>query len=218
MGDLFLNLTPTSYFLVRLFFFLLLGHVLVHAQDDVCANVDCVKGKCVQSSGSIFGYDCECFFGWKKVELGPLIIPACVLPNCTLDLECEGGAPPPPLPPSFDVSNPCNFVWCGDGSCVVNGTGHYCQCNQGSSNLLSNTSLVCLKQCSFGADCSALGFCPPVITEPPNGMLAPPPPSLTPPPPPLPPTKGSGESSNGRRNRGDVNMALLTATILVLAL
>ncbi|EYU21572.1 hypothetical protein MIMGU_mgv1a019236mg, partial [Erythranthe guttata] len=91
---------------------------------------------------------------------------------------------------NYFLSIACNFVWCGDGSCVVNGTGHYCQCNQGSSNLLSNISLVCLKQCSFGADCSALGFGPPVITEPPNGMLTLPPPSQAPPPPPpLPPTK-----------------------------
>ena len=33
---------------------------------------------------------------------------------------------------------------------MANGSsGHTCQCNEGSANLLNKTSLACLKQCKF---------------------------------------------------------------------
>ncbi|EYU21573.1 hypothetical protein MIMGU_mgv1a024131mg, partial [Erythranthe guttata] len=159
---------PTPFLFHLLFFFaVLLVRLPIHAQGDVCANVNCVSGKCVPYNGSILGFDCDCYPGWKKPELLNITFPSCILPNCTLNFGCGNTATPLPPPPPINPFDPCNLVWCGEGSCVVNGTGHYCQCNQGSSNLFSNTSLPCVKQCSFGADCSGLGLGPHTPPPPP---------------------------------------------------
>ncbi|KAI3455380.1 hypothetical protein Pfo_012043 [Paulownia fortunei] len=193
MGGHNLSFTLTPFLLSLFFVFLL--HVPVRAQDDVCTNVDCARGTCVPNQGSILGFDCVCDSGWKKVQLGPLTFPTCTVPNCTLDFQCGNGAPPPPpskLPP-FNLLNPCNLVWCGDGTCVANVAGHYCQCNEGSANLFNLTALACFKQCSFGADCNGLGL----------GPHVPPPPN------------GSDEISKSWRSCDGFNMILLSAIILV---
>jgi hypothetical protein len=41
----------------------------------------------------------------------------------------------------------CNLVWCGDGTCVANGTGHICRCNEDSANLFNMTGFACFKKC-----------------------------------------------------------------------
>lgn len=41
----------------------------------------------------------------------------------------------------------CDHTWCGDGTCVPKGTGHTCQCYQGSENLMNNSELACFRQC-----------------------------------------------------------------------
>eukprot|EP00261_Vitis_vinifera_P023149 XP_010654920.2 PREDICTED: uncharacterized protein LOC104880305 [Vitis vinifera] len=146
-------------------------------QDPMCEFVDCGEGRCIASNG-VLGFDCECNPGWKKIRIGALTFPSCIVPNCTLDLQCgKGVSSPPPnptpaslLPPSFNLLDPCSYVWCGEGRCVANGSsGHTCQCNEGSANLLNKTSLACLKQCNFGAGCTGLGF----------GQHSPPSPSLS---------------------------------------
>ena len=43
----------------------------------------------------------------------------------------------------------CALVWCGDGTCVTNGTGYKCQCNDGSANLLNSQALACFKECKL---------------------------------------------------------------------
>ncbi|KAG6788906.1 hypothetical protein POTOM_004984 [Populus tomentosa] len=168
-----------------LLFFLMAATVSSTLQGDVCALINCGQGTCQASNASLLGFECERSSGWKKIEIGPLTFPSCVIPNCeflslsllsvcvsgwkkiddrlndddksnnqmtvyihagTTDLGCGNGASPPPAasqPPPFNLSNPCNLVWCGDGTCVANGTGHVCQCNEGSSNLLNETDLAC---------------------------------------------------------------------------
>ncbi|CAK7356629.1 unnamed protein product [Dovyalis caffra] len=189
-------------------------------QDDVCATTNCGQGTCKASNTSFPGFDCECNSGWKKMQIGPLTFPPCVVPNCTFDLGCGNGAPPapppPPPPPSppppFNLFDPCNIlVWCGDGTCVPNGSGHICQCNDGSANVLNATDLACFKQCYLGADCNGLVFG--------NSPPPPPPPSSSSAPPrnnairvAAPP--GSTEASKSLRNLCASSMIFLAANFL----
>ncbi|XP_021665302.2 uncharacterized protein LOC110653820 isoform X1 [Hevea brasiliensis] len=170
--------------------------------DGLCGSVFCGLGTC-KSISTWPGFECDCYSGWNKIQIGPLTFPSCLIPNCTIDLQCGNGSPPPPPPsvpsppPSLNLSNPCNLIWCADGSCLPNGRGHTCQCNEGSSNLANNTELPCFEQCYFGADCNSLGFGPPASS------------------PPTPPS-GSSEMSNSLRSVGVLTMILLAATSLAL--
>ncbi|KAJ4718229.1 Neurogenic locus notch protein-like [Melia azedarach] len=171
-------------------------------QDIACAVINCGEGKCMESNTSMLGFDCECNPGWKKIQIGPLTFPSCVLPNCTVDFQCGNGSPPPPPPPApippppINFSDPCALIWCGDGKCASNGIGHTCQCYQGSANLFNNSAFACFKQCSLGADCNGLGL----------GFPAPPPPT------------NSGSPGNAAPSSssklGGLTMILLAATIL----
>ncbi|KAI5602496.1 hypothetical protein BDE02_01G159600 [Populus trichocarpa] len=197
--------------------------LLFMCTGDVCALINCGQGTCKASNASLLGFECECNSGWKKIEIGPLTFPSCVIPNCTIDLGCGNGASPPPAasqPPPFNLSNPCNLVWCGEGTCVANGTGHICQCNEGSSNLRNETDLACFKQCSFGEDC--IGLLLGMLLSPPSVQLPPPPPTPVPPPP--PPSSSASPKTNGPtgstgatsslRNLHASSMILLAATLL----
>ncbi|KAJ6932684.1 hypothetical protein NC651_008195 [Populus alba x Populus x berolinensis] len=150
MNTFKLNFTPISFHL--LLFSLLALTVNGTLQDDVCALINCGEGACKASNASVLGFDCECSSGWKKIQIGPLTFPSCIVPNCTVDFGCGNRAPPPPppppsQPPPFDLLNPCNLVWCGDGTCVANGTGHICQCTEDSANLFNMTGFACFKKC-----------------------------------------------------------------------
>ena len=46
-----------------------------------CAVIDCVQGTC-KGSSSLPGLECECYPGWKAIQIGPLTFPAFVIPNC----------------------------------------------------------------------------------------------------------------------------------------
>ncbi|KAJ6696188.1 NEUROGENIC LOCUS NOTCH-like protein 3-LIKE [Salix koriyanagi] len=178
-------------------------------QDDVCALTNCGEGACKASSASLLGFDCECYSGWKKVQIGPLTFPSCIIPNCTVDFGCGNGAPPPPppsRPPPFDLLNPCNLVWCGDGTCVANGTGHICQCTGDSANLFNLTGLACFKKCYLGADCNGLvlGKSPP----------SPPPPAPTSSATPVLNGTGLFEASNSSKHLSALSLILLAATFL----
>ncbi|CAN6707045.1 unnamed protein product [Malus baccata var. baccata] len=188
--------------------------------DIVCELVHCGQGVCKVSNETLLGFDCECNPGWKKIPIGPFTYPACVIPNCTVNFQCDGSASPPPPPapvvPPPDLSYgfyffifhklnfiwvsayryflssgfwlaswslstmswrmkvmverrarlgieevedlSCEFVWCGDGTCVANGTGHICQCPEGTWNLLDTPELACFKACYLGGDCKSKGF------------------------------------------------------------
>lgn len=61
------------------------GYLLIgfkHVADIVCAAIPCGQGACKASNASILGFECECYPGWKKVQIGPFVFPPCVLPNC----------------------------------------------------------------------------------------------------------------------------------------
>ncbi|KAJ9179106.1 hypothetical protein P3X46_010929 [Hevea brasiliensis] len=166
------------------------------SEDGWCSFVFCGQGTC---KNTILGFECECYAGWSKIQIGFLTFLPCLIPNCTIDLQCGNGSPPPPpsapLPlPPLNLTDPCQLIWCADGSCLPNGTGHICQCNEGSANLLNNTELPCFQECYYGADCNGLGLGPPV----------PPPPS------------GSSEVLNSWMSLGVLTMILLAATFLTL--
>ncbi|GAB2293584.1 hypothetical protein Dimus_027793 [Dionaea muscipula] len=151
------------------------------SQGLVCNLINCGEGKCVESNTSFFGVDCQCNPGWNKLQFGPLIFPACVIPNCTVNFDCGSGSPSPAVapPPSavagFNLFDICSYMWCGDGSCRKNGSsgGYSCECNAGSANLMNSSSLPCFKPCYLGANCVGLNIS---VESPPTSSPPPPPP------------------------------------------
>ncbi|PIA65298.1 hypothetical protein AQUCO_00100639v1 [Aquilegia coerulea] len=208
MGSLKMNLTLCSSCIIFFFFMFIATGLSTNSQpmiDDpiigaLCALVNCGEGKCVPSSGgtSLLPFDCECNSGWKKVQIGPLTYPACIIPNCTIDFGCGSSTPPsPPAPllplPSFNLSDPCGFTWCGEGTCVVDGSDHICQCNQGADNLSGLKGFPCFEECSLGADCNGVGL----------GVQPPPPPST-----------GSRQVPNSSWMQQSLSMLLLAAIFI----
>ncbi|KAL5756279.1 hypothetical protein ACOSQ2_021025 [Xanthoceras sorbifolium] len=168
-----------------------------------CSLINCGQGRCVSSNASLVGVDCECNPGWKKIQIGALTFPSCIIPNCTVNFNCSNESPPPLPPPAavippLNLSDPCALVWCGDGSCAPSENGHACHCFPGSENLFGNSAYVCLKQCNLGGDCKGLGL----------GLPGPPP----------PPTK-SGSASTGPNpaSNSSSKLGILTITLLVAA-
>lgn len=152
-------------------------------EEFVCQFANCGEGTCkAPPKGTLFPpFDCECNPGWKKIELFNITLPPCLLPNCTLNLDCGSSPTPPPPPPllppllppqipPINFSDPCNYTFCGDGSCVRTDPGYICKCNEGAANLLNLPGLLCAKPCSLGADCSGLHLwqAPPSLSEAPN--------------------------------------------------
>ncbi|XP_055825174.1 uncharacterized protein LOC129893800 [Solanum dulcamara] len=124
---------------------------------DGSCKFDCGKGKCVETGEFLgLGFECICDPGWTQIQIGPITYPACNVPNCTLDLGCGSQAASPPSSLPFNILDPCSLVWCNNGKCEVNGTKHYCQCNEGSENLMDAPELPCFDQCVFGADCKGV--------------------------------------------------------------
>ncbi|XP_043818114.1 uncharacterized protein LOC110626840 isoform X2 [Manihot esculenta] len=127
------------------------------SEGGLCSSVFCGQGTC-NNIDTLPGFECNCYDGWNKIQIGPLTFPSCLIPNCTVDLQCGNGSPPPPPPPSLplfphlpNLTDPCFLIWCADGSCLSSGTGHTCQCNEGSANLLNNSELPCFQECSSEA-------------------------------------------------------------------
>ncbi|XP_071901552.1 uncharacterized protein [Coffea arabica] len=181
--------------------------------EDPCAKASCGQGACV---ASLLGFDCVCKPGWSKMQLGPIVFPACTVPNCTINSQCGNGAPPPPPapPPPFNLFNPCNLVWCGDGTCVPNpnGLGYYCKCNNGSANLFNLTGVACLKECYLGADCKGVTFGSPSSPPPPlpPGNLFGPPTGFSP----SLPENASSNAANCSTSPGSVILMLLSLIFL----
>ncbi|KAI3983681.1 hypothetical protein MKX01_001085 [Papaver californicum] len=146
--------------------------------EDVCKEIGCGKGKCKASSISsstndlLHPFKCECEPGWKQT-LGNntdhdfLQFLPCVIPNCTMDYSCNSVAdsPMPEIrePPSNEsLFDPCNWAYCGEGSCIKSNTfGHKCKCKEGYENLLNVTAFPCLRECAIGMDCLKLGIAVP---------------------------------------------------------
>lgn len=157
----------------------ILVFIILHtaaADDDLglCKIMNCGKGTCNNktSSGQLFDFIpvCECDPGWTQPSIGfSLSFLPCVIPNCTIKVDCGGkipsSAPSPVNPPSSNSSdsllNPCKsgISVCGEGSCVAESEfGYRCHCNEGYENLFNMTAGPCLRPCSIGADCSQFGF------------------------------------------------------------
>ncbi|XP_025012828.1 uncharacterized protein LOC8271351 isoform X2 [Ricinus communis] len=197
------TLNFTLFSLHILLFTLFLCSPTASSQDGICASIFCGQGTCKNINASFLDFECECNSGWKKIQIGPLTFPSCLLPNCTTDLQCGNGSPPPPPPPppstalpppQLNLTNPCNLIWCADGTCMPNGTGHICRCNQGSANLINDTKLPCFQECYLGTDCDGLGLLPPGPSEPPS------------------PNSGPSKVLLSWRNLGALAMILLAAT------
>ncbi|XP_044496555.1 latent-transforming growth factor beta-binding protein 2-like [Mangifera indica] len=220
MESFTLNHSPLIISLNLLLLSLFIFNLSVPAVAESCADVNCGQGTCKDSNSSLLGFECDCNTGWKKLQIGPLAFPSCVLPNCSIDLQCNNASSPPSsLPQLNDASSPlqslpqlnvCLLVWCGKGTCVANGTGYSCQCSQGASNLFNNSTLACLESCSFGADCLALGL----------GLPPSPPPTDLPRAPPIKSEShqeiGAPPASNRARNLRALTMMLLATTIMAL--
>ncbi|KAI4329291.1 hypothetical protein L6164_021574 [Bauhinia variegata] len=154
-------------------------------EGEICKWVSCGQGIC-QATDTFPGFQCNCAPGWTKFKIGNFEFPSCALPNCHVSLQCGNGdsSPPPPSLLNLNLSDPCTFTMCLDGSCEKNGTEFRCQCRQGSANLMNNPKFPCFKKCSLGGDCHDLdlGF----------GLF-----DMQPPPPSTPPQQNSTSPAPG---------------------
>lgn len=57
--------------------------IMLARADLLCRWVQCGEGKCVASNATLFGFDCECNAGWKQIEIDFIVLPPCIVPNCT---------------------------------------------------------------------------------------------------------------------------------------
>ncbi|KAF9618567.1 hypothetical protein IFM89_002262 [Coptis chinensis] len=158
----------------------ILAPILSPFIDKVCKEVLCGKGKCKVSTNFSLGYMCECDQGWKQTTADAQkhfkFLP-CVIPNCTLDYSCTKAPSPSPQikdpPKNSSFLDPCNWAYCGEGSCKKSDTfGYKCECQEGYANLLNDTALPCFSQCSLGMDCASLGITVQNKTASPNGASA----------------------------------------------
>ncbi|KAF5204017.1 hypothetical protein FRX31_006396 [Thalictrum thalictroides] len=107
----------SSYIILLFIFFIATAHGIDSTQPNdlpwvglACEFIKCGEGKCVPSTGNntLLPFDCECNSGWKKIEIGGLTYPACVIPNCTIDFNCGTATPPAPpgslLPPLANLT------------------------------------------------------------------------------------------------------------------
>lgn len=178
-----------------------------------CDLAKCLRGTCVNSSSFPF-YKCDCNAGWKS-PFGTSWLP-CILPNCSIDLNCANrsnphSAPPPLVPRVGGVFDICSFPVCGNGLCIQDTSGNHsrdgyeCKCDTGYVNLRNKTDGYCIHKCSIGADCTNLNL--------PIGGTA------HTPPPPLPPSPPPPVSSNQNSHQGQVKNSqsgLMIAATLVL--
>ncbi|KAM1468487.1 hypothetical protein ACFX2I_033438 [Malus domestica] len=133
---------------------------------QICDQVECGKGTCKFDINEPLGFTCECDPNWKRTHDGDndLKFLPCVIPNCTLNYNCQPAPPPVPqkeVPRNLSAFEPCYWAYCGEGNCVRNSTYHYtpiCECNSGATNLLNVTLFPCYNQCTLQSDCASLGI------------------------------------------------------------
>ncbi|XP_066341699.1 uncharacterized protein [Miscanthus floridulus] len=153
--------------------------------STICDTAECGKGTCSEVPGIIplltAGYKCTCDPGWEQPKLlNVTVLPfaPCIIPDCTFDASCYNFSFLLTPPKGIPITDPCVFVNCGSGECKKgDGMSYTCVCQQGCTNLLNLNMLPCMKNCSFGADCSKLGITPTGAPSPttPTSTTAPPP-------------------------------------------
>ncbi|KAH7315377.1 hypothetical protein KP509_21G047000 [Ceratopteris richardii] len=129
------------------------------------------------------------------------------MPNCSIDLACEGSSNSSALLPS-SVTPPinnfsiCSFPVCGNGKCTPIGSSllaYDCKCDPGSLNIFNSSNGYCLEQCSLGAGCSNLN-----ITL--GGSPSPPPPPSSP---------QSQNSNQGIKQKSMINLIIIFGVIVL---
>ncbi|NP_001145634.1 uncharacterized protein LOC100279121 precursor [Zea mays] len=146
--------------------------------STICDTAECGKGTCSEVPGILpvvmASYKCTCDPGWSQPKLLNLtVLPfmPCIIPDCTFDSSCYNfslfslrGIP---------LTDPCVIIDCGLGECRKGqGFSYTCECQPGYVNFLDQTYLPCVKNCSFGSDCSKQGIAPP--PAPPPSTASPP--------------------------------------------
>ncbi|CAA3023089.1 Hypothetical predicted protein [Olea europaea subsp. europaea] len=131
--------------------------------DDMCEVVQCGRGSCESNPNVPFNFSCNCQDGWRQTRLNDelnLEFLPCLIPECSLDYSCMPSAPPPPpFPNNSSLSNPCDYIYCGEGTCERDSTYTYkCQCNYGHYNLFNISAFPCYSDCALGSDCERLGI------------------------------------------------------------
>ncbi|XWS20358.1 hypothetical protein CRYUN_Cryun31cG0094600 [Craigia yunnanensis] len=89
--------------------YLLVMLMMEDVADIVCSFINCGQGTCKASNNSLLGFDCECNPGWRKIQIGPLTFPTCLIPNCTVDFHCGNESPSAPPPPA-SLPPPANQI------------------------------------------------------------------------------------------------------------
>ncbi|ONK59446.1 uncharacterized protein A4U43_C08F6510 [Asparagus officinalis] len=132
-------------------------------EDAACKIVDCGEGTCNSSVDVPPFFDCDCHPGWTQLKLlDKTIFPPCIIPNCSVNFDCGMPQIPTNISLPTNLTDPCNFAWCGNGTCVPdNDKGHKCNCNAGAYNLLNLPKMPCFQECYLGSDCNGLGLTPP---------------------------------------------------------
>ncbi|XP_024392381.1 uncharacterized protein [Physcomitrium patens] len=169
-----MNLSPTITVVVA---WLVITIAKTQAQtSDVCLGIDCQQGTCVPlgntsyPSNILSPYQCLCKPGWQTVEgllknLPNVLTLPCTIPNCTLNLGCNGSSAPTvqASPTMQNVSSPCSLPGiCGNGGCEVTDMNKYpptykCTCAAGYANVGNLAAGYCLKDCEIGSNCRAIG-------------------------------------------------------------
>ncbi|KMT13408.1 hypothetical protein BVRB_4g083640 [Beta vulgaris subsp. vulgaris] len=148
---------------------LVLLPITAFGNSENCSQVTCGKGTCKSNPDNMpHGFVCECDSGWRRTRLSDseeqhLQFLPCIIPNCSINYSCMPAAPPlPPIPTNphdNSIFNPCNWVYCGEGTCRNSSDYmHMCQCQPGAYNLFNASHFPCYSDCAFGSDCSKLGI------------------------------------------------------------
>ncbi|XP_068651401.1 uncharacterized protein [Aristolochia californica] len=131
---------------------------------NACHGIECGKGTCRESSNRTTPFVCECDRGWKRLHTDddfPFL--PCVVPDCDFDLSCTNSSSPAPSvpehPTNHSVFDPCDWAYCGQGSCMKTAEfNHKCDCKEGYGNLLNITFFPCFSECALEGECKNMGI------------------------------------------------------------
>ncbi|MCE3052028.1 hypothetical protein HAX54_051434 [Datura stramonium] len=190
MRNYTLGFTLNVLLLPGIFIYISIAATADGSAGGVCEQVDCVKGKCVETGEFLgIGFKCVCDpgtldFGCESRTPLPQPSPPSSPFNITdrvFGADCKGVAldPPPTPPPSPGDDGPCKYVDCGKGKCVETGElfgiGFECICDPGWTQIQLGpiTYPACnVPNCVFGADCKGVelsGNQPTLPSPPPPG-------------------------------------------------
>ncbi|XP_004986621.1 fibropellin-3-like [Setaria italica] len=134
---------------MRLLLLALLAYAAAGA--SICDTAICGRGNCTELPELVPGipiYECHCDPGWSQAWKAVRFSP-CIVPNCSFDGTCLNLSLTPPTGIPKDV---CAVVSCGaGGACKTGGAALFsytCECQPGYANLLNQTALPCVKNCS----------------------------------------------------------------------